>query len=251
MSSRALLAVTSVTVIPGTGRHTGAYASELAETWQVLAAAGYAVDVVAMRGGAVPLEAVVPGDSAQEALFADPWMAGQLVNAPRPGQVRGADYRILLLVGGHGAVFDLPGDADLAGLVRAVHDGGGVVASVCHGAAGLLEVPGTDGRPFVAGRRIAAFTNDEERAVGMLSSVPWLLADELERRGAVHDLAPSFLPHVAVDGRLVTGQNPASATAVAEQAVAVDRDSVDRDSVAGDSVRGESGGLSGREPVVH
>jgi putative intracellular protease/amidase len=73
----------------------------------------------------------------------------------------------------------------------------------------------------VAGRRVAAFTNAEERAVGMASVVPYFLADELSDRGAVLNQSPPFLPHVAVDGRLVTGQNPASARQVAAAAVAV------------------------------
>jgi putative intracellular protease/amidase len=221
VTAAALLAVTSVATIPGTDRHTGAYASEVAETWQVLATAGLRVDLVSVRGGAVPLEAVNPANPAQRALLDDPRMAQVLADAPRPAAVRPADYQLVLLIGGHGAVWDLPADADLAALVSGVYESGGVVASVCHGAAGLLEVVDTGGRRLIEGRRIAAFTNDEERAVGMVSVVPFLLADELVARGAVHDAAPSFLPYVVVDGRLVTGQNPASAAGVARSALAV------------------------------
>lgn len=219
MTAAALLVLTSVHTIPGTDRHTGAYASEVAETWEVFASAGLAVDLVSVRGGAVPLEAVNRADPAQRALLDDPRMAGLLESSPRPAAVRAGDYQIVLLVGGHGAVWDLPSDPDLATLVGKVHAAGGVVGSVCHGAAGLLEVAGPAGGRLIEGRRIAAFTNDEERAVGMVSVVPFLLADELTARGAVHDAAPSFLPHVVVDGNLVTGQNPASAAGVARCAV--------------------------------
>jgi putative intracellular protease/amidase len=219
VSAAALLALTSVRTIPGTNRHTGAYASEVAETWDVFASAGFAVDVVSVCGGPVPLEAVNRASPVQSALLDDPRMADLLASSPRPAAVRAADYQIVLLVGGHGAVWDLPSDAELATLVGQVHAAGGVVASVCHGAAGLLEVTGPAGRRLIEGRRIAAFTNDEERAVGMVSVVPFLLADELTARGAVHEAAPSFLPHVVVDGNLVTGQNPASAAGVARSAV--------------------------------
>lgn len=219
MTAAALLAVTSVRTIPGTDRHTGAYASELAESWEVFTSAGLVVDLVSVRGGPVPLEAVNRADPAQRALLEDPRMAGLLESAPRPDAVRAADYRIVLLVGGHGAVWDLPADTRLATLVGEVHEAGGVVASVCHGAAGLLEVLRPGGARLVEGRRVAAFTNAEERAVGMVPVVPFLLADELVARGAVHQAGPSFMPYVVADGNLVTGQNPASAIGVARSAV--------------------------------
>lgn len=219
MTAAALLALTSVATIPGTNRHTGAYASEMAETWDVFASAGFAVDLVSVRGGPVPMEAVNRADPVQSALLDDLRMAELIKDSPRAASVRSGDYQIVLLVGGHGAVWDLPSDPGLAALVGEVHSAGGVVASVCHGAAGLLEVRRPDGRRLIEGKRIAAFTNHEERAVGMASVVPFLLADELMARGAVHQAAPSFMPHVVVDGNLVTGQNPASAAGVARRAV--------------------------------
>lgn len=51
--------------------------------------------------------------------------------------------------------------------------------------------------------------------------MPFLLQTALEERGAKHAGAANFQPHVSVAGRLITGQNPASATEVAEQVVAV------------------------------
>jgi putative intracellular protease/amidase len=79
----------------------------------------------------------------------------------------------------------------------------------------------SDGTYLVAGKEVAAFTNDEESAVGLTGVVPFLLQTALEERGARHAGAPDFQPHVSVSGRLVTGQNPASATGVAEQVIAV------------------------------
>ena len=88
-----------------------------------------------------------------------------------------------------------------------------------HGPAGLVDLTLSDGSHLVAGKRVAAFTNDEEAAVGLTEVVPFLLADRLTERGATHVPAPNFAANVVVDGRLVTGQNPASATGVAEAAV--------------------------------
>ena len=206
----AVLVTTSVARIPGTNRSTGAYASELAESWSVLRAAGFEVHVASVAGGTVPVEAFNEGDPTQAAMFADAQMVARLQQTRRPDEVVGADHDVLVLVGGHGAVYDLADDDGVARLVSEVFAAGGVVVSVCHGAAGLLRATGSDGAALLAGRRVAAFSDDEEHAVGMLAVVPFLLSERLTGRGAVHDVGPSFLPHVVEDGRLVSGQNPAS-----------------------------------------
>lgn len=216
-----MLVTTSVARIPGTDRSTGAYASELAESWSVLRAAGYEVHLASVAGGTAPVEALNEADPIQAAMFADPQMVARLAQTRRPDEVVGADHDVLVLVGGHGAVYDLAEDEGVARLVSDVYAAGGVVVSVCHGAAGLLRATGSDGAALVAGRRVAAFSDDEERAVGMLAVVPFLLSERLTDRGAVHDVGPSFMPHVVEDGRLVTGQNPASTADAVAAAVRV------------------------------
>jgi putative intracellular protease/amidase len=217
---RALLVLTSHDTLGDTGRSTGAYMSEVAEAWKVFSDSGYKVDLASIQGGRPPLEAVNKQDPVQRAFLDNPRMSKLLANTPRPADVNSADYAIVFIAGGHGAAWDLPNDKGLAELVREVYEWNGVVAAVCHGPAGLLNVTLSDGSHLVAGRRVSAFTNDEERAVGMTDIVPFLLADALAEKGATFDAAPSFIPHVVVDGQLVTGQNPASATDVAKAAVA-------------------------------
>jgi putative intracellular protease/amidase len=101
-----------------------------------------------------------------------------------------------------------------------LYEAGGVVAAVCHGPAALVGITLSDGRPLVEGKEVAAFTNAEEEAAGLTESVPFLLQARLEELGAKHTAAADFQPHVVADGRLVTGQNPASATGVARAVVA-------------------------------
>jgi len=217
----ALLVLTSNAVLGETGRSTGAYASEVAESWQVFASAGFRVEVASIRGGRPPLEAVDLADPAQRAFFADEAMAAAMAKTRPVHEVDPTAYEIVFTAGGHGAVWDLPYDEDLAALLRDAYAHHAVIAAVCHGPAALLGVRLSNGEYLVAGRKVACFTNDEERAVGMTSVVPFLLADELIERGAEHDAVGPFLPHVVVDGRLVTGQNPVSTELVARQAVAV------------------------------
>jgi putative intracellular protease/amidase len=91
-----------------------------------------------------------------------------------------------------------------------------VVAAVCHGPAALVNVKLGDGSYLVAGKRVSAFTDSEERAVKLDGTVPFLLASQLVERGARHEAAPDWTAKVVVDGRLVTGQNPQSASGVGE-----------------------------------
>lgn len=215
---KALIAVTSQDRIGPAGRPTGAYASELADAWKVFSEAGYEVDLVSVQGGRPPLEAINPDHPAQQAFLHDPGMSAKLDSTHRPSEVDPAAYAVLFLAGGHGAALDFPDDRPLAELTRDVYEADRAVAAVCHGPAALVNVKLSDGTFLVAGKQVGCFSNAEERAVGMTKVVPFLLADELAALGARVSVGPSFIPHVVTDGRLVTGQNPASATEVAERA---------------------------------
>ncbi|GAA4946143.1 type 1 glutamine amidotransferase domain-containing protein [Actinoplanes utahensis] len=118
-------------------------------------------------------------------------------------------------------MWDFPSDAGLTAFARELYERGGVVAAVCHGPAALVGLTLSDGTPLVAGRRVAAFTDAEENAVGLTEVVPFLLQSRLEELGARHSGAADWQPHVVTDGRLVTGQNPASSAGVAEAVVDV------------------------------
>lgn len=124
-------------------------------------------------------------------------------------------FDTLFLPGGHGTMVDYPVDAALGHLVAAFEANGRVVAAVCHGPAGLVGARRDDGTPVVAGRRVAAFTDDEERGAGLDTAVPFLLASRLKELGAIHESGPLFQPFAIADRNLVTGQNPASAEPVA------------------------------------
>ncbi|OLB74605.1 MAG: type 1 glutamine amidotransferase domain-containing protein [Actinobacteria bacterium 13_2_20CM_2_71_6] len=213
--TRALIALTSHGKLGATGRGTGFYASEAAQPWEVFRAAGYEVEFVSVAGGRPPVDGRDPADPTQEAFFA----AIDLDATARPAALDPDRYDVIFYAGGHGSMWDFPDDADLAGLAARIYERGGVVAAVCHGPSGLVNLRLSDGSYLVAGKRVAAFTNEEEAAVRLTDVVPFLLADALVARGATHVPADPFAAHVVSDGRLVTGQNPASARGVAAQVV--------------------------------
>ncbi|OAA29043.1 putative intracellular protease/amidase [Frankia sp. EI5c] len=221
-TKRILIALTSHGELGATGRNTGFYVSEAADPWKVFRAHGYEVDLVSTAGGEPPRDGVKPDDPTQQSFLADPDIAAKLRATPTPAQVDPTRYDAILYAGGHGTMWDFPDDTALAELARRIYEENqGVVAAVCHGPAGLVGITLSDGRPLVEGRSLAAFTNDEENAVGLADTVPFLLQSRLENLGAKHLGAANFQAQVVTDGRLVTGQNPASATGVAEQVVKV------------------------------
>ncbi|HEV2374152.1 MAG TPA: type 1 glutamine amidotransferase domain-containing protein [Streptosporangiaceae bacterium] len=204
----------------GVGR-TGFYLSEAAHPWHVFRQAGYQVDLVSPQGGEPPRDGVDISDPLQQAFLDDAEMSRKLTSTLHPDEVDPHDYAAILYAGGHGSMWDFPHDTGLARIARDIYEAGGVVAAVCHGPAGLVNITLSDGSYLVAGQEVSAFTNDEESAVGLTGVVPFLLQTALEERGAKHMGAANFQPHVSVADRLVTGQNPASATGVADQVVKI------------------------------
>jgi putative intracellular protease/amidase len=213
--TRILIAVTSHGTLGDTGRPTGFYAGEAAHPWTVFTAAGYEVGLVSVLGGRPPVDGRDDTDPDQRAFFA----AVDLDDTARPSELDASDYDAVFFAGGHGTMWDFPDATDLTRLAAGVYERGGVVAAVCHGPSALVNLRLSDGTHLVGGRRVAAFTNQEEAAVGLTAVVPFLLADALTARGATHVPAPDFAEQVVTDGRLVTGQNPASARGTAEQVV--------------------------------
>jgi putative intracellular protease/amidase/ketosteroid isomerase-like protein len=218
-TKKILIALTSNDRMGGEsgGLRTGYYLPEVAHPWRVFTDAGYTVDLMSVRGGQPPVDGADLTDPVQRAFVDDPVMSAQLERTPTPEEVDARNYDAILFAGGHGVMWDFPGNSALAALARDVYENGGVVAAVCHGPAGLVDVTLSDGRPLVAGKHVAAFTNDEEAAAGVTDVVPFLLETRLAELGAVHTKAGVFEPHAVTDGRLVTGQNPASAVGVAQR----------------------------------
>ncbi len=216
---RIAMIATSVGTRPD-GSPTGLWFSELTAPYWAFVDAGFAVDFASVTGGAPPIDprsmTGPRGRGASVDRFeASPSAMAALAATPPLARLDAADYDALFLCGGHGTMWDFRESAALTRLVEAVDRDGGVVAAVCHGPAGLLPAIRADGRSFVEGRRVTGFSNAEEDAVALTEVMPYLLEDELRRLGGSYTSAAIFEPHAVRDGRLVTGQNPASAGATA------------------------------------
>lgn len=211
-----LIVLTSHAVKGATGEPTGFYLGEVTHPLAVFDAAGIPVEFASIQGGEAPVDGLDLNDATNARYWKDPAFREAIRTTPALDQVDAGRYSAVFYAGGHGAVWDFPNSPAVQRLTRQLYEAGGVVAAVCHGPAALVNVTLSDGRYLVADRRVSAFTDDEERAVKLENVVPFLLATTLTQRGAQHQAAPDWTSKVVVDGRLVTGQNPQSATSTAE-----------------------------------
>ena len=219
---RILAVVTSADRYAGTDEPTGYELTELSRAYYVFRANGFEVDVASPQGGEPP--AVLDDDDLgpfDYAFLNDAEAWAKVENSLPVADVDAGAYDAVYFVGGKGAMFDFPDDPAVQTLVRDVVEAGGVIAAVCHGPAALVNVALSDGQPLLAGRRVAGFTNEEERLLipDAAEVFPFLLEDGLAASGAEVSAGPLYLEHVVRDGPLVTGQNPWSVWAMAEGVV--------------------------------
>ena len=221
MSDRPILIVlTSHGTKGNTGDPTGYYLGEVTHPLAVFEAAGIPVEFASVQGGEPPVDGLDLDDATNARYWNDPAFRAAIRATPKVADIDPSRYGALLYAGGHGTVWDFPENPDVQRIGRAIWQAGGVVGAVCHGPTALVNLTLDDGTYLVAGKRVAAFTDEEERAVGLEHVVPFLLASTLQKRGAIHVPAANWQAQVVTDGRLVTGQNPASAHGVGEAMVA-------------------------------
>ncbi len=197
-----------------TGAATGYYLGEVTHPLAELEQAGLRVEFASIQGGQPPVDGLDLNDPVNARYWADSGFRERVAHTQALREVDPGRYSAIFFAGGHGAMWDFPVDAAVRRVTRAIYEAGGVVGAVCHGPAALVNVTLADGTPLVAGKRVAAFTDNEERAVQLDKVVPFLLASTLVERGALHQPAADWTAQVVVDGRLVTGQNPQSASGV-------------------------------------
>jgi putative intracellular protease/amidase len=224
MTKHVLIIATSHTRLGNTGKPTGVWAEELVVPYYQLIDAGATVAIRTPQGGPLAFDpgSIKPAgqnDALIERFLADPAALAKS-QATRP--VAGVDVAGLDAVffpGGHGTMWDLPVDAGVTRVVEAAFTAGALIASVCHGAAGLVTARRADGRSVVDGKRINAFTDAEEDAVGLSHVVPFRLESRLRELGAVFEGAPNWQAFAVRDGQFITGQNPQSSKLVAMHVV--------------------------------
>jgi putative intracellular protease/amidase len=216
-----LIVMTSQDISVSTGKPTGFFLAEVTHPLAVFEAANIPVEFASIKGGEAPADAINLEDATNARYWKNPSFRNAIKNTLALSTVDSSKYSAVFYAGGHGTMWDFPDSEDVQRVTRQVYEQGGVVAAVCHGPAALVNVRLSDGRYLVAGKNVSAFTDEEEREAEQENDVPFLLASKLEERGADHLAAANWQAKVVVSERLVTGQNPASATGVAQAMLAL------------------------------
>lgn len=216
MKKKILFVVTSHGTKGNTGEKTGYYLGEVSHPWEVLHEAGYEIDFVSPQGGNPPVDGFDLSDPVNKKFWEDSVYHEKITNTLTPDKINPEDYVAIFYAGGHGAVWDLPSNDAIAGIATQIYERDGLVGAVCHGPAGIVNIRLSDGEYLVRGKKVNGFTNEEEELVKLTDVVPFLMEDKLKERGGIYEQSAPWQPHVTVDGRLITGQNPQSAKGVGE-----------------------------------
>ena len=225
MTKRVLIIATSNTSLGNTGKTTGVWAEELVIPYYELVDAGASVEIASPKGGPLAfdpasLKPAGQNDALTERFLADAVAQKQAQATQVAADVDAAAFAAVFFPGGHGTMWDLPVDAGVTRSVESAFNAGALIASVCHGAAGLVTARGADGQPVVRGKRVSSFTDEEELATGLANVVPFQLESRLRELGARFEGVANWQPFAVRDGQFITGQNPQSSRLVAQQLVA-------------------------------
>jgi putative intracellular protease/amidase len=235
-SKKVLIVTTSNNVLGKTGYPTGLWLPEMTHPFSALANAGFNITIASVKGGNVPIDPYsIPSnpqgtnrdDPITEKFLHTPAYVTLINHTVSLSTINPKDYAAVVFPGGNGATYDFPWDKNVNKIASAVYEQGGVVAAVCHGPAALLNATLSNGQYLIKGMKVTGFSSEEEAIteilIGKKHVVPFFLENELPKRGAIYEKVYVHEPLVIIsgNGRLITGQNPESATNVGEKVVEI------------------------------
>ena len=219
-----LMILTSHDQLGNTGNKTGFWLEEFAAPYYVFKDAGAAIVLASPKGGQPPLvpksdEADAQTDDTQR-FKKDPAAINALAHTTKLAEVSSDGFDAVFYPGGHGPMWDLAENADSIKLIESMSAAGKTVSAVCHAPAVFRHTKSADGSPLVKGKQVTGFTNSEEEAVQLTKVVPFRVQDILEANGGLYQKGADWQSFVVTDGKLITGQNPASSAAAARAVLA-------------------------------
>ncbi len=217
---RILMVLTSHDQLGNTGNKTGYWLEEFASPYYTFIDAGAEVALASVAGGEPPVDPTSTQPDwqtdATRRLAADAAANTALSQTTPIADVDATAFDAIFFPGGHGPMWDFPGNVKLAKLIEAFNTATKPIGAVCHGVVALVDAQKPDGSPLVAGQTVTSFTNGEEEVVGLTEVVPFLLENCLRELGAAISNGEDFSVNVVTNENLVTGQNPQSSAAGAK-----------------------------------
>lgn len=218
-----LIVLTSHEELGNTGEKTGFWIEEFAAPYYIFKEAGADITLASPKGGLPPFDPKSDSPDfetpATKRYREDKELQEQLANTKKINEVSADDFDAVFYPGGHDPLWDLYEHPESVKIIEDFWKSNKPVAAVCHAPAVLLNVKDENGEPLVKGKKVTGFTNSEEEVVGLTNVVPFLLEDELKNKGGDYSKGPDWASYVVQDGRLITGQNPASSEEAAHKLV--------------------------------
>lgn len=220
MNKNALIVVTNHGELGNSGKKTGWYLSEVSHVYWPLINAGFMVEFASPEGGNAPVEKdSMKLDDPENKSFVDKFNLKEYLPTQAMSDIDPQKYQVIYFAGGHGTMWDFPDNRDIQRVTAAIYENGGIVGAVCHGPSALVNVKLSDGKYLVEDKKINSFTDSEEREVQKDDIVPFMLETRLRGRGANFESAENWGNKVVTDERLITGQNPQSASSLGKTIV--------------------------------
>jgi len=223
-NKKVLIVLTSHDKLGDTDHKTGFWVEEFAAPYYVFKDAGFDITLASPLGGQPPVDPTSQlsdfQTDATKRYDQDDAVKAELANTVLLSSVKEADYDAVFYPGGHGPLWDLAYNTDSIKLIESFLAVNKPVGAVCHASAVLLDIKDSNGEYVIKGKAVAGFTNSEEAAVELTDIVPFLVEDELIKRGADYQKADDFHAFAVQDGLIISGQNPASSELVAEKLIA-------------------------------
>ena len=217
---KVLMVLTSHDQLGDTGNKTGFWLEEFTAPYYTFLDAGADVTLASPKGGQPPLDPKSDdpdGQTESTKRYAGDTHAQQaLANTKVLAEVSADEFDAVFYPGGHGPLWDLAQSATSVELIESFAKADKPHGFVCHAPAVLRDVKDASGVPLVQGKKVTGFSNSEEEGVGLTDVVPFLLEDMLKAKGASYQKGDDWQSYSLIDGKLVTGQNPASSEQAAK-----------------------------------
>lgn len=217
---KVLIPVTNHATLGDADQQNGTYAPELTHVLHELNNAGIDYDIISILGGKAPLYGTdMEGDDVNNKILADESFQNRINNTIPASQIEIDAYDAIFYPGGFGLLSDLATNKDVAQLAASHYEAGGVIAAVCHGPAALLPIELSNGELLLTSTSVTGFTREEEVDFGTINDIPFLLEEALTRKSARFNKVKPWGNLVIEDNRVITGQNPTSASSVGKALV--------------------------------
>lgn len=218
---RILFVVSNAKFYGKTDLKTGNSFSEIVKAYKTFEKAGYWIDFMSPEGGAISMAYMNMSDPEHQSFLYNPDFMAAVNHTYKPSEVNSKDYKAVYYVGGGASMFGVPEDVEVQKVVMEIYEQhGGVISSVCHGTAGIVNLKTKDGNYLVAGKRVNGYPDDyENKEADYYKTFPFAIKQTIIARGGTFKQSPRNTPHLEIDGRLVTGQNHLSSALVAQKVI--------------------------------